>query len=320
MAGRPIEERFQGSLEKLIPGFAGSAAHLGIAVSGGPDSMALLALGHHVWPGRIRAATVDHGLRSESADEAAMVADYCAAQNIPHNVLHPARPITGNLQSGARAARYALLNDWAAQNECLWIATAHHSDDQLETLLLRLARGAGLDGLSGVRAINGNIVRPLLDFRKAELLEYCAVHAIPHVHDPSNANIDFDRVRMRHALESLDMLDAVAANRSARSLADAGTALDWVVMREADAYVLRDGNAVTLGNTDYPTEVLRRLLLHCIALLAPGTQPRGESIMRALAALKAGEKTMIGDILCAGGSVWRFRPAPPRSGEKPRAS
>ncbi len=315
MAGRPIEERFQDSLEKLTPGFADSTTYLGIAVSGGPDSMALLVLGHHVWPGRIRAASVDHGLRSESADEAALVSAYCADRDIPHNILQPAKPITGNLQSAARAARYALLNDWAAENGCAWIATAHHGDDQLETLLLRLARGAGLDGLSGVRATNGNIIRPLLDFRKIELLEYCAVHAIPHVHDPSNVNIDFDRVRMRQALESLDMLDAVAANRSAQALADAGAALDWLTMREADAHVVQDGHTITLGNTDYPTEILRRLLLHCLALLAPDTQPRGDSVMRTLVTLKAGEKTMIGDILCEGGPVWTFRPAPPRSGE-----
>ncbi len=315
MAEEPLADRFRNSLKKLAPGFAGSGDLMGVAVSGGPDSMALLALAQHVHNGRICAATVDHGLRPESADEATMVTQYCAAHRIPHAILTPSQPITGNIQSAARTARYRLLQEWAAAHHCTWIATAHHGDDQLETMLMRLARGAGIDGLSGVRAVNGNIIRPLLEVRKADLIAYCEAHGIPYTHDPSNADHDFDRVRMRTALDGLDMLDVRAANNSARALAQAGAALDWMVAREAALNVSRQHDAVTLRNTDYPAEILRRLLLHCVQLLAPELQSRGDTVTRTIAALQAGEKTMIGDILCEGGAVWKFRPAPPRGGK-----
>jgi tRNA(Ile)-lysidine synthase len=143
--------RFQADLDRLT----GGAGRVGIAVSGGPDSLALLLLAHAAIPGGIAAATVDHGLRAEAAGEAAFVAALCATLGIPHATLRPGAPITGNIQSSARKARYALLEIWADQHNLDWIATAHHADDQAETLLMRLSRGAGVAGLSGVRAVNG---------------------------------------------------------------------------------------------------------------------------------------------------------------------
>ena len=307
-----LQTRFTASFDTLTGGFANTDDRIGIAVSGGPDSMALLALARQSWPGRVHAATVDHQLRADSAAEADMVAQYCAVQDIAHNVLAPRTPITGNIQSAARKVRYALLRDWAADAGCQWIATAHHGDDQLETLLLRLTRGAGLDGLSGIRARTGNIVRPLLDMRKSDLLAYCRDNAVPFISDPSNADRDFDRVRMRQALATLDMLNAPQANRSAAALADAGTALDWVVAREAARHVRDRGDTVTLAETAYPREILRRLVLHCLRRVDPAIEPRGAALIRLLEALQRGDKAMIGNIMCTGGALWTFAPAPPR--------
>ena len=285
---------------------------LGIAVSGGPDSMALLSMAHAAWPGRVQAASVDHKLRADSADETAMVARYCDANGIPHRILEPAVPIKGNIQSSARAARYALLNAWANRENCRWIATAHHADDQLETLLMRLARGSGLDGMSGIRARTGHLVRPLLDMRKEDLYGWCAENNVPFVIDPSNANRDYDRVRMRETLASLDMLDARLASRSAAALADASAALDWVAVREASMHVRTENGTVILTETKYPHDLKRRLVLGCLHRIDPDIAPRGSALTHLIGALEKREKAMIGDIICQGGQNWTFAAAPLR--------
>ncbi len=292
-----------------------SKAHLLLAVSGGPDSMALTDLVRRGWPGPVSAATVDHGLRPESADEAEMVARFCASTGMTHAVLRPDLPITGSLQSAARAARYALLAAHADAIGAAFIVTAHHADDQLETMLMRLARGSGVDGLAGVRARNGRIVRPLLGFRKTELVAHCERNAIGFVEDPSNANADFDRVRMRRALQDFEGIDPRMAVRSAHALAQAGEALDWIAAREADGVLVADRQGVRLVETGYPPALLRRLLQIALRRVQSDIDMRGPALDRLLDTLAGGGQGMIGDVLCgpaADGRGWHLRPAPPR--------
>lgn len=299
-----------------------SDAHLLLAVSGGPDSMALADLVQRCWQGAVGVATVDHGLRAESAEEARMVARHCAAIGLDHATLRPDQPITGSLQSAARAARYALLEARADAIGAGFIVTAHHADDQLETVLMRLARGSGVDGLAGVRARNGRVVRPLLGFRKAELIAHCERHAIPFACDPSNANPDFDRVRMRQALQRLDVIDPLMAVidplmavRSAGALAEAAEALDWIAAREAETVLVGDAGGVRILETSYPAALLRRLLLIALARVQPEIAVRGPALDRLLQTLSDGEQGMIGNVLCgpaADGQGWHLRPAPPR--------
>lgn len=292
-----------------------SDAHLLLAVSGGPDSMALADLVRRCWQGAVGVATVDHGLRAESAEEARMVARHCAAIGLDHATLRPDQPITGSLQSAARAARYALIEARADAIGAGFIVTAHHADDQLETVLMRLARGSGVDGLAGVRARNGRVVRPLLGFRKAELIAHCERHAIPFACDPSNANPDFDRVRMREALRGFDVIDPLMAVRSAGALAEAGEALDWIAAREAETVLVGDAGGVRILETSYPPALLRRLLLIALARVQPEIAVRGPALDRLLQTLSGGGQGMIGNVLCgpaADGQGWHLRPAPPR--------
>lgn len=297
-----------------LPGGAAlPGQRLGIAVSGGPDSIALLDLAAAYAPGRTEAATVDHGLRAEAAAEAVMVARWCDGQGIPHAILRPSVPITGSVQARARAVRYALLDAWMDERGLDWLLTAHHADDQIETMLMRLNRSSGVAGLAGIRARRGRVVRPLLGFRKAALEEYVRARGIPHVADPSNNDERYDRARLRAALAGADWLDPSSAARSAAALADADSALTWSAQRLYADLVVPHGDGLRLASTDLPHEYLRRLLALMLAALTPDSpEPRGERIDDAVFRLRAGDKISIGACIATGGTVWTLRQAPPR--------
>jgi len=235
-----LTARFAADIAPLWPG----EGTLGLAVSGGPDSLALLLLAHAALPGRIAAATVDHGLRPANADEAAMVAALCARLGVPHATL-PVTLAEGNVQAEARAARYAALAEWMGANGLTALATAHHADDQAETLLLRLNRGSGVAGLAGVRArgqVPGTrlpLVRPLLGWRRAELAQVVTAAALVAADDPSNRDDRFDRARLRKALAEAGWIDVPALAASAAHIADADAALDWAMVREWQDCVTR---------------------------------------------------------------------------------
>lgn len=307
-----LTARFAADLAALWRG----PGRLGIAVSGGADSLALLLLAHAALPGRIAAATVDHGLRAEAADEAAMVGAVCARLGIPHVIL-PVIVEPGNIQSRARAARYAALADWMAQAEIGALATAHHADDQAETLIQRLNRGSGAAGLAGVRAhglVPGTrlpLLRPLLGWRRSELAQIVAAAGIDPVRDPSNHDLRFDRVRVRNALVGADWLDIPALAQSAANLADADAALDWAAAREW-------AEAVTTGPMGYvyrpqaPRAVALRVLVRIVTEL-DGEAPRGSAAARLFETLLARQPASIGNLVArALPEGWSFTRAPRR--------
>ena len=287
----------------------------GVAVSGGPDSLALLLLAASAFPGRIEAATVDHGLRPESAAEAAFVGELCAARGIAHATL-TGPPVEGNVQAGARALRYRLLGQWARDRGLAFILTAHHQDDQAETLLMRLQRGAGLAGLAGIRpraTMDGlTVLRPLLGWRRAELAEIVAGAGLTPVDDPSNRDDRYDRARLRRQLAGTAWLDIPALARSAAALAEAETALDWTAEQLIAGRTGAAHEGLTFDVADLPAELRRRALLRLLALLVPAEPPRGDAVQRLLAALEAGETATLAGVKCEGGPVWRLTPAPPR--------
>lgn len=194
---------------------------LAVAVSGGADSMALALLAD-TWAraqgGRVTALTVDHGLRRESADEARQVARWLKAAGIRHRILRWSPPKTrkvkgaqgarmANLQAAARDARYDLLSGWCRAHAVLHLLLAHHQDDQAETLLLRLARGSGLDGLAAMSPLTERaavrLLRPLLNSSKAQLVRYLEGRRQAWIEDPSNRDPANARVRMRDLLPRL---------------------------------------------------------------------------------------------------------------------
>jgi len=304
--------RFRADLERLAGGAPGG---LGVAVSGGPDSLALLVLASAAFPGNVRAATVDHGLRPESSGEAESVAQACARLDVPHAVLRPSVPISGNLQSAARRARYALLEAWRSEQGLDWVLTAQHADDQAETLLMRLNRGSGVAGLAGIRAVNGRVLRPLLDWRRAELEAVVGQAGLEPVVDPSNRDERFDRARLRRELEGAEWLDRLAAARSARALAEAEEALDWAAERLFDERTRSEGDRLSLDPSGLPAELRRRLLLRALRRIDPHAAPRGEELGRLLATLSQGAGATLSGVKAEAGGVdgaWSFSPAPSR--------
>lgn len=187
---------------------AGLRGPLGVAVSGGGDSIALLHLLHRAGIGPLYVVTVDHGLRPGSAAEAIAVADAARKLGLSHQTLrwedHPER---GNLQAAARAARLRLIGGWARKYQIEAVLLGHTADDQAETFLQRLERGSGVDGLAAMapeRSAEGvRWLRPLLGVRRQALRDWLAAENIPYVDDPSNSDPRFGRVRMRAMLGSL---------------------------------------------------------------------------------------------------------------------
>ncbi|MBX7539856.1 tRNA lysidine(34) synthetase TilS [Qipengyuania sphaerica] len=220
-----LVERFRADLEALWLDFDEPDAKLGVAFSGGPDSLALLLLAAEALPGRVEAASVDHGLRPESAAEVEHAAGVCARLQVPHEGLRIEVP-QGNTQSEARKARYAALSAWAERRDIDTICTAHHRDDQVETFLMRLNRGSGLSGLAGVRAAGlvpdseVILIRPLLGWDRASLERILAGSGFDAVQDSSNTDPKYDRVRMRDALADADWIDRGGVARSAQVLAE----------------------------------------------------------------------------------------------------
>lgn len=295
---------------------------LALAVSGGADSMAMLALAVAAFPGRVCVATFDHGLRDGSAVEARMVADACDTLSLPHTTLHPDAPITGSsIQMRARTARYRALTAWAVAREADALLTAHHADDQAETLLMRLNRASGLSGLAGVRPWRWDdamlVMRPLLDWRRAELRQIAMGCAMPFVDDPSNADDRHDRTRARALLAATPGIDVSSWSASAAYLTDAERALAHVAeMLWAARWYGPDRGLVV---DDQPRELRRRLLRRAIAetratagILSPAF-PDGANVEPLLDALAAGRAAVQGGVkVTPGRNGWTFAPAPPR--------
>ena len=293
-------------------------ARLAVAVSGGPDSLALLWLAAAAFVGRTRAVTVDHGLRAGSTAEAAAVATICAGIGVAHTTLAWAGPKpTANVQAAARAARYDLMGDWCAANSVGVLMTAHHRDDQAETLLLRLARGSGSGGLAGVRPVRALrpgvlLVRPLLGVSRADLAAIVAVAGWDAVADPANHDPRHDRTAARAALAATPWLLPARLAAAAAHLGDAEAALDWAADRAWAGGAAVTDDRIDLDVAGLPDELVRRLVGRALVVLAPDSETDGTRVAALVARLRVGGAATLAGVAARGGPTWQFSRAAPR--------
>jgi tRNA(Ile)-lysidine synthase len=314
----------------------GGARTLLVAVSGGPDSTALLLMADD-WARRrgrtrIEAATVDHCLRPESGEEAKAVAALCARLGVAHRVLQWKGPKPASrLQERAREARYRLLVDHANAIGADALLTAHHADDQAETVLFRLLRGSGVAGLRGMDLTTTRdgmtIARPLIGLKKRDLIAFVRARGAPFVDDPSNADPRFARTRLRALLERLseDGLDAAALDRLARRAGETEQALAHMTA-DVEARLGPEGAFDARALYAAPIAIVQRILARRIAA-AGGRDPSRIGLEKVEAlALGLGEALRERRAFGAnvGGALVRltvkgrlsFAPEPPRRGGK----
>lgn len=293
---------------------------VGVAVSGGSDSTALLCLARD-WAeaagARIVAATVDHGLRPEAAEEAEAVGRFCAGIGIEHAVLcWRGWDGAGNVQAEARRARYRLLAEWGRREGLEAVLLGHTMDDQAETTLMRLGRSAGVDGLAAMAGRferDGQVfARPLLGQRRAALRDVLRARGVAWIDDPSNEDARFDRVRVRRALDDLAAIgvDARALTTVSANMADVRAALDWQVAQIAEGAVRIEAGDVLVDLEVFasvPFELRRRLLLEALFFVAGGDYaPRREAMGRMLGQIAEGQGgTLAGCVVTVRGKVLR---------------
>jgi tRNA(Ile)-lysidine synthase len=281
----------------------------------------LLLLAVAAAPVPFRVATVDHRLRRESSAEAANVALLCAERGIAHTTLPLDLASGAAVQARARAARYAALGDWAEAHSLKAVVTAHHADDQAETLLMRLNRGAGVRGLAGMRAVSvvpGRpqcaLLRPLLGWRRSALARIVADAGITAADDLSNRDLRFERARLRADLVAAPWLYPGALAASASHLAEADAALEWAAVR-AMATAVQDGTTLKWAPEDTPRAIVLRVLERISVEFGGGT-PRGSAVARWHDQLVLGRIATLAGVRADGrADVWRFSKAP-----LPRAS
>lgn len=314
---RDILETVRAQFHSSVP------ARLAVAVSGGSDSLALLRLLHECFQDEdveLHAATVDHRLRQEASGEARQVGDLCAEWGISHRILEWADwDGCGNLQDKARQARYDLLTNWARTVGAPMLAVGHTADDQAETVLMRLSRSSGVNGLAGMpvkRTLNGvTLFRPLLGFKRELLRGFLRRREIEWIEDPSNENERFERVRVRQAMDMLEplgisttVLADVAAN-----LRKAREALDWYTFLAARDLTLIVGGYVVFDARKFrvlPDEISRRLLVRALAWISNSPySARRSAVTDTLAAIRDGRSVTLQGclVLHRNGRVWICR-------------
>jgi len=269
---------------------AGAHAAIGLAVSGGPDSMALMVLARR-WaasldrPPALIVYSLDHGLRAEARDEVAMVVTTADQLNLPARALvwHGEKP-RGGLQEAARRARYRIIGDAMKADGATLLLTAHHRGDQAETVLMRLAHGSGIEGLKAMTSLSQvegvAVFRPLLDVEPSILADIVEAEGLVAARDPSNDDMAYERVRWRQLLPTLakEGLDTAALSRFAARMAEADAALAQMADAAFAEIVTLDGfGAASLPGAAFQAlspAIGRRLLGRVLNIVGGRQKPR----------------------------------------------
>ncbi len=261
--------------ERLLP--YANEDQIAVALSGGGDSMALTSLLSD-WcetnAVKLHILHVNHNLRAESKDEAKQVKQWI--KDIPHykfkvlNWTHQTS-ITKKIQEQARDNRYRLMADYCKQHKVQYLCVAHHADDQAETILFRLAKGSGIDGLVGMQfeqLFNKDIIilRPLLNHSHDDLIEYCKQTGLKYFEDPSNKNEQFARVRLRNARTILESegLTAARLQQISNRLARAREALNFYCSEFLKNHSVGKNSINLIEFKSLPMDIMIRVLQHLI--------------------------------------------------------
>ncbi|HAU29051.1 MAG TPA: tRNA lysidine(34) synthetase TilS [Rhodospirillaceae bacterium] len=286
---------------------------IGVAVSGGADSMALTLLAQEWCKAQgmgLVAFTVDHGLRPESAGEARHVVAWLSGHGVSCEIL-PWQGIKpeSRIEETARAARYALLGEACRKHGISHLMLAHHAQDQVETVMMRLAAGSGIDGLAGMARVSMMdglcLLRPLLDVFPGRLRATCRAHGQAWIEDPMNSCTDFARVRLRKSLSALarEGLTPIRVLRLAMRSARMGEAVAsmasgaWEDVAESvgEEVVLDFGRLMALPE-EIRLRVVQRGLL-AVHPAAPLRQHRLEALMASLSGASFRKRTLAGCIV-----------------------
>lgn len=313
-----LEDQLWRSWRRLVPSGRGVL----LAVSGGPDSMTLLSASARL-AGRLglqfEAATVDHGLRAGSDDEARRVGQRAAALGVTHHVLRAAVSNGPGVEAAARASRYAALEALRVERGLAAIATAHTASDQAETVLMRLVRGSALGGAAAIHAVRADrVVRPLLFATRADVEAWIAARGLEVERDPMNDDPRFLRVKVRQ--QAIPLLEGLAPRATQALARFAGYAAEddaWLTL-EADHALTRvrwdEGTLEVEGVLSLGRPIARRVIAAWLG--GQGVELDGELIDEVLAAVRAGRLAPLpGDRLvgCKNGRVGVWA-APPRTG------
>jgi tRNA(Ile)-lysidine synthase len=286
----PISES---EFASLMEGFPPLASKIAIAVSGGPDSMALVLCVKR-WAQRpFTALIVEHGLRPESAAEAETVKDNLQKMDIRSDILPwKHEPVLTRVHEKAREARYALLLEACRRVGAGDLLLAHHADDQAETILMRLAKGSGIDGLAGIPSQNTRegirLLRPFLSLPKERLLATCDAAHVAYVADSSNASEKYARGRLRKILPLLEeegltvdsLLKLGARATSAKDALDSA-AKEFMVL----AAKTEDGGSLRLDRAalrTVPREIALRALSAGLRYVHPTSYPPEHAALSSL--------------------------------------
>ena len=271
-----------------------------------------------------RVATVNHGLRAEAVNECRLVENLCGKLDVPCTIID-IMLAKGNVQQEARRARYSALAQWATRESVELILTAHHADDQAESLLMRLNRGSGLPGLTGVRErrlIDGTaieVARPLLGFRRSELWAVIDGAGIAVADDPSNRDPAYDRVRVRQHLERSDWIDVDGLARSASLIEESWSMVEGLAAEDVTLHTKRHGEAFAYD--PFAASGIERVPVWIeVARMIAGdlgvTLARGDAA-KIVAALQDARKVNVGRVSAEaiekeGANYWSFRREAPR--------
>lgn len=290
LAHMTIETHFSRFLQAQVPDVL-SQENIAVAVSGGGDSMALAYMLTEVLPdSNIHFLTVDHGLRPESAQEAETVKEWVSGAGHHETLVWAHDGVDSKVQEAARDARYKLMCDYCTQNDIGTLFVGHNQDDLIETFLMRLSSGSGLDGLSSISPVSTThgvtIVRPFYETPHEELLEYCRKNDVSWVEDPSNDKDDYKRVRFRKAQEFLleEGLTSKRLSKTIERMSRARNALDSMIeplLKECMTGQTKEAVSIDFEKfMGMHREFQHRVLGHVIEQVSPsdGYPPRLEKL------------------------------------------